>query len=60
LIRGLVDVAIGGNQRRGGDDGGDDEGNSRDERSRSTWANVRTSSIPLLRYQFFLFIVERF
>ena len=43
-----------------GDDGGDDEGNSRDERSRSTWANVRTSSIPLLRYQFFLFIVERF
>jgi poly(U)-specific endoribonuclease len=40
LIRGLVDVAIGGNQRRGGDDGGDDEGNSRDERSRSTWANV--------------------
>ncbi|CAE6191772.1 unnamed protein product [Arabidopsis arenosa] len=40
LIRGLVDVAIGGNQRRGGDDGGDDEGNSRDERSRSTWADV--------------------
>lgn len=52
LIRGLVDVAIGGNQRRGGDD---DEGISRDERSRSTWADVRTSN-PLLCYQ--LFFVE--
>lgn len=50
LIRGLVDVALGGNERRGGgDDGRDDEDNSssRDERSRSTWANVRKSN-PVL------------
>ncbi|EOA18713.1 hypothetical protein CARUB_v10007291mg [Capsella rubella] len=41
LIRGLVDVAIGGNERRGGDGGRrDDEDNSRDERSRSSWADV--------------------
>lgn len=33
LIKGLADVAFGGDERRDGDD-------QRDERPRSTWANV--------------------
>lgn len=37
LIKGILDVALGGDERRGGGGGNDDEGNSR---SRSTWAGV--------------------
>lgn len=41
LIKGLIDVALGGNNNNDRDqDNNDDDRQSRDERSRSSWAEV--------------------